>query len=91
MEGAPHDLPATITRAALDALNAQPNPTDDYEGCDGVVRVKGYSDPGSRYGGIDRLGVAPEGENEAYPCSACGTDDWTDDELDAFENEGRDS
>ncbi len=88
MEGAPKTLPLTVTQAELDDL---PHPDDEwYEECDGTVRVKGYYDPGSMYGGMDNLGSAPEGDNEAYPCSACGNDDWTDDEMERFENEGRD-
>jgi hypothetical protein len=59
--------------------------------CDGQVRVRGYADPGSMYGGRDHLGWPPEYENEADPCDTCGADDWTDDELNAMAEDARSS
>lgn len=52
--------------------------------CEGSVHVRGYSDPGSMYGGHDHLGWPPEYENEADPCDTCEADDWSDAELDAM-------
>lgn len=87
-QGVCQNLPPTITLAALNALSDGDD--DYYEECEGTVTVKGYHDPGSMYGGRDNLGSPPEGDNEASACSLCDTDDWTDAELDAFADTGRD-
>lgn len=49
--------------------------------CEGRVRIKGYYDPGSMYGGADNLGSPPEGESSVGACNRCGWDDWTDEEI----------
>lgn len=57
--------------------------------CEGFVHVRGYAEPASMYGGADHTGWPAEGENEVSACDTCGTDDWTDKELSAYEDTAR--
>lgn len=57
--------------------------------CEGKVRVWGYYDPGSMYGGPERLGSPPEGEDNVGKCSVCGFEDWSEEERDEMTNEAQ--
>jgi hypothetical protein len=59
-------------------IHGEGEPEQDAETeCEGQVRVYGYFDPGSMYGGPDHTGSPPEGEQNADACDSCHFEDWT--------------